>query len=113
MTRRLTWMVAVAAMAAPAARAQDYKVELSGTVREFQFSNPHCYIQLSVPNDRGGIDEWAVEMGAPSHLRGAGWKKSTLKAGDRVRVTIAPLRDGRRGGELVRISTPDGRSLLS
>lgn len=122
MTLRISTIgIAAAALVAGSAQAHHSRamfdlqrqVELSGTVREFQFSNPHCYIQLSVPNDRGGIDEWAVEMGAPSHLRGAGWKKSTLKAGDRVRVTIAPLRDGRRGGELVRISTPDGRSLLS
>jgi len=87
-------------------------VELTGTVREFQFTNPHCYIQLVVRNDRGIEEEWSVEMGAPSHLRGAGWKKSTLKAGDRIRVTIAPLRNGRRGGELVRATTADGRSLV-
>ena len=51
--------------------------------------------------------------GAPSHLRGAGWKKTTLKAGNRIKVTIAPLRNGSRGGELVSATTVDGRSLVS
>ena len=88
-------------------------VELTGTVREFQFTNPHCYIQLLVTNASGAQEEWSVEMGAPSHLRGAGWKKSTLKAGDRIKVTIAPLRNGGRGGELVSATTVDERSLLS
>ena len=88
-------------------------VELTGTVREFQFTNPHCYIQLLVTNSRGAQEEWSVEMGAPSHLRGAGWKKTTLRSGDRIKVTIAPLRNGSRGGELVSATTVDGGSLVS
>ena len=84
---------------------------LTGTVREFQFTNPHCYIQLQVRNARGVEEEWSVEMGAPTHLRGRGWKRTTLKPGDRVTVTIAPLRNGGRGGELRRITTADGQPL--
>ena len=85
-------------------------VTLTGTVRAFQFTNPHCYIQLSVPGS-GRVVEWSIEMGAPSHLRGRGWKRSTLQAGDAVRVTIAPLRDGKPGGELLNITTADGQPL--
>ena len=85
-------------------------VTLTGTVRAFQFTNPHCYIQLSVPGS-GRVVEWSIEMGAPSHLRDRGWKRTTLQAGDQVRVTVAPLRDGKPGGELLTITTPDGQPL--
>jgi len=88
-------------------------VTLTGTVREFQFTNPHAYIQLVVRDESGQQVEWSIEMGAPTHLRGRGWKKTTLKAGDRVTVTIAPLRNGRNGGELRSVTTPDGKPLVT
>ena len=86
-------------------------VSLTGTVRTFQFRNPHCYIQLVVKNDQGVDEEWSVEMGAPMHLRDGGWKKNTLQAGDRIKVTVAPLRGGRHGGELRTATAEDGRPL--
>ena len=67
------------------------------------------------PWDQPGVGRLAMVTGpegAPIYLMNRGWKKSTLKAGDRIRVTIAPLRNGRRGGELVRATTADGRSLV-
>ena len=65
---------------------------LSGTVREFQWHNPHCYIQLIVPSADGGPDEeWSLEMGAPMYLYNLGWRPSTLKPGDRIAVKVAPL----------------------
>lgn len=109
---------AVVAMLAGSAQAHHSRamfdpqrpVTLTGTVRAFQFTNPHCYIQMSVPASGEDV-EWSVEMGAPSHLRGRGWKRSTLKAGDEVRVTLAPLRSGRPGGELISITAADGQPL--
>jgi hypothetical protein len=84
---------------------------LSGTVREFQWTNPHCYIQLVVKNAQGQDEEWSLEMGAPIYLYNAGWRRSTVKAGDRLDVTIAPLRNGDKGGLLLKALTPDGRAL--
>jgi hypothetical protein len=72
---------------------------LAGTVREFQFNNPHCYIQLLVTDATGGVTEWSIEMGAPTHLFRAGWKPNTLKVGDKISVTLTPLRNGGNGGE--------------
>lgn len=86
-------------------------VELSGTVREFQWTNPHCYIQLMVTNAQGLDEEWSIEMGPPHSLRERGWGKYAIKPGDRVKVTIAPLRKGGRAGELATISRPDGSPL--
>lgn len=73
-------------------------VTLTGTVREFQFTNPHCFIQLLVPNAQGLPEEWSIEMGAPAHLMRDGWKPHTLNPGDKITVTIFPTRDGSKGG---------------
>ena len=84
---------------------------LQGTVREFQWSNPHCYVQLRVKNDKGVEEEWSLEMGAPMYLYNKGWRPSTLKPGDALTVTLAPLRKGGRGGLLLQATTSDGRQL--
>jgi hypothetical protein len=89
---------------------QTKTVTLSGTVRQFQWTNPHCYIQLTV--DGGGRTvEWNVEMGAPVYLYNRGWRPSTLKAGDRVRITAAPLRSGANGGLVLTVVSLDGKTL--
>ena len=85
---------------------------LSGTVREFQWHNPHCYIQLMVPSANGGPDEeWSLEMAAPMYLYNLGWRPSTLKPGDRIGVTIAPLRNGEKGGLVSEAATADGKPI--
>jgi hypothetical protein len=84
-------------------------VTLTGTVRQFQWTNPHSYIQLVVKNDQGQDEEWSLEMAAPTYLYNLGWRPSTLKAGDRVTVTIAPLRKGGNGGLVLKAETADGK----
>lgn len=84
---------------------------ITGTVRQFQFTNPHCYVQVVVRGPSGEDEEWSVEMGAPSHLLGRGWGRQTFKPGDRVTIVLSPLRDGSRGGELVSATTADGKPL--
>lgn len=90
---------------------QTRTVELTGTVREFQWSNPHCYIQLLVRDEKGQEQEWSLEMGAPMYLYNRGWRPSTVKPGDRLKVKLSPLRKGGPGGLLVEATTEDGRSL--
>jgi len=87
---------------------QTQKVTLTGTVREFQWTNPHSYIQLVVKNDQGQDEEWSLEMAAPTYLYNRGWRPSSIKAGDALTVTIAPLRKGGRGGLLLQAATVDG-----
>jgi hypothetical protein len=72
-------------------------VTLLGTVKDFQWSNPHVFIDLLVPGE-SGVSIWSVEMTSPSHLVRNGWKPTTLKPGDQVSIVIHPLRDGRTGG---------------
>ncbi len=86
----------------------DKSVTLSGTVKSFQWTNPHCWIQLLVPGDSGSV-EWSVEMGSPSLLFRAGWKPGTLKTGEKITVVIHPMRDGTPGGLFVSAAGADGK----
>lgn len=83
-------------------------ITLTGTVKEFQWVNPHSWIQLMVTDVSGAVVEWSVEMSAPSSLVRQGWKPKMLKAGDQVTVTAHPLRDGRPGGSFVSAILADG-----
>ena len=95
----------------PSMFAGDKELTLSGTVREFQWSNPHSYIQLIVKPADGPEQEWSLEMGANAYLYNLGWRPSTVKAGDRLTVKVRPLRNGTAGGLLVEAMTPDGQRL--
>ncbi|HEY6454714.1 MAG TPA: DUF6152 family protein [Steroidobacteraceae bacterium] len=87
-------------------------VTLSGTVKLFQWTNPHSFIQLLVPSETGTI-EWSVEMGSPGSLYRGGWRPGTLKPGDKIKVVIHPNRDGTAGGLLKAAVAADGRRLGS
>jgi hypothetical protein len=79
---------------------------VTGTVREFQWTNPHVFIELTV-TEKSGSSNFSIETSAPGVLRAHGWKFNSLKAGDKVVAKIHPLKDGRRGGGLISI-TKDG-----
>ena len=83
---------------------------LSGTVKEFQWTNPHCWIQLEVP-DAQGMKEWSIEMGSPSVLFRGGWRPKSLQVGDRITVLIHPLRDGTTGALFVSATRADGSAI--
>ncbi len=80
---------------------------LTGTVKTFQWTNPHCWIQLVVSGQQGPT-EWSVEMGSISQLFQGGWRQSTVKVGDKITVVIHPLRDGTAGGLYVSALGEDG-----
>jgi len=92
---------------------KDHKVTLTGTVRVFQWTNPHAYIQLSVPDAKGNSEEWSLEMAAPLYLQQRGWRPSTLKAGDQLTVTVSPLRSmpKRKGGLVLTATGADGKPI--
>ena len=84
---------------------------LTGNVTDFQWSNPHVYIEVDVPDDKGAVTHWSVEMGSPSILMQSGWKFSSIKKGDKISVVINPLKNGQQGGFLTKATLPDGRVL--
>jgi len=90
------------------------EVTLVGTVKEFDWTNPHCWIQVLVPdpNDpKAPPVEWGVEMGAPFQLLRHGWKPDSVKPGDKISVVVNPLRDGRTAGQIVSAFGADGKPI--
>ena len=84
---------------------------LAGVVREFQWTNPHSWIQLNVPDGKGGQVEWAIEGNSPNILVRQGFTSKTLKPGDRITVVVHPLKDGSPGASLVSVTLADGTVL--
>ena len=84
---------------------------ITGTVTEFQWTNPHSYIEIDVPDDGGTIKHWSIEMGSPSILQQSGWKFSSLKKGDKATLAINPLKTGLAGGFLNTATLPNGKVL--
>lgn len=86
--------------------------ELTGTVKEFQFTNPHAWIQVMVETRPGEAPkEWSVEWGSPNQLSRQGIRPSTFKPGARVTMRIHPMRDGSAAGNFVAAKFDDGRTV--
>jgi hypothetical protein len=87
------------------------RVTITGTVTAFEWTNPHTYIEIDVPDDKGAVKHWSIELGSPSILQQSGWKFSSLKKGDKATLIISPLKSGQSGGFLYNATLPDGRVL--
>jgi hypothetical protein len=87
------------------------EVTVTGTIKQFQWTNPHAYIQLMAKDSAGKDVEWSMEMGAPMYLYARGWRPSSLKAGMRVSVVLSPLRNGKPGGVVRDVTTADGKKI--
>jgi hypothetical protein len=85
----------------------DRQVTLQGTVQEFQWTNPHAWVILTVDR-KGRAEQWAIEMNGPNGLARQGWRPKTLTPGMPVTLTVHPLRDGTNGGQFMEITLPDG-----
>ena len=85
-----------------------------GTVKTFQWTNPHVVLWILVQPEAGGAaQEWSIETTSPGVLTRTGWTRQSLKAGDRVSVTFSPLRDGSHGGGLNSVTLLDtGQKLV-
>ena len=80
------------------------EVMLEGTVKEFQWTNPHTWVQLLVKDSSGKEVEWSIEGASPNNLARFGWTRNSLKSGDHVLAVVHPLKDGSIGGSLVKIT---------
>lgn len=83
-------------------------VQLTGTVKEWRFTNPHCLIVLEVAGDAGETEVWTLEGSNTSLLIRRGWTPLTLEPGDRITVTVRPLRSGVTGGNYGNVRWEDG-----
>jgi hypothetical protein len=89
----------------------DHTIEktITGTVTNFSFRNPHVFLYVDVKGEDGKVVNWAVEMSNIQNTIRSGIKGTTFKAGDTIKVTMNPLRDGRPGGNFTAITTADGK----
>ena len=85
---------------------------LEGTVSEFQWTNPHAFIEMDVSTG-GATQHWSIELNSPNNLKRQGWTRTALKRGDRISLRMNPLRDGSHGGLFLDVKLPDGRTLDS
>lgn len=86
-------------------------VTVKGVVSKVEWKNPHVFIFVAVPDDKGGTKQYAIECNSPNVLMRTGWKAGTLKAGDSVAISLYPLRDGRPGGLLDTVTLANGETL--
>ncbi len=94
-----------------AAFDRERSVVLTGTVKEFQWTNPHAWIQVLVPEGESGQKEWSIECGSPNMMTRQGWKSRTLKAGDKIALVMHPMVNGSPSGSLVSVTLADGQVL--
>jgi hypothetical protein len=118
--RKVLWSVVMAAALvapalahhSPAAFDRTKEVILVGTVKEFRWQNPHTWIEINVPDAKGKVVLWGVELTSPTYLVRAGWKSNIIKPGDKVTIVVNPVRSGEPSGIFVSLMLADGRELL-
>ena len=118
-TLRLVFVVLVLATVQPglfghhsAAMFDNTKVvEISGTIKEFQWTNPHVWIQVNVQAPSGVREEWSIEGGGPNTLSRQGWRPTSFKAGETVGFRVNPMRDGTHAGLFIGAKFSDAKTL--
>lgn len=84
---------------------------ITGIVKKVNWTNPHTWIWIDVSNEKGGTDTWGVEGMSPNYLARRGWTRETIKPGDKLSITIYPMKDGEAGGMFLNAKRPDGEVL--
>jgi hypothetical protein len=84
-------------------------ITTKGTVKEFEWTNPHSWLRVMVADKATGKElQWAFEMSSPATMKGLGMTPDTVKPGDVVTVSYHPLKDGSRGGQFMQALLPNG-----
>lgn len=112
--------IAAAAFAAPAFAHHSFamfdatkNITVDGTVKEFEWTNPHSWLRVMVKDEKTGKPVmWALEMSSPARLTTMGMHADSVKAGDTVSVTFHPMRDGTRGGQFLQATLPGGKAVI-
>src|SRR3954470_13986871 len=85
-------------------------VEITGTIKEFQFKNPHTWIQVVVENGKTEPVEWSLEWGAPNSLGRQGYRPSTFPPGAKVTMRLHPMKNGAPAGTFIAAKFTDGKT---
>lgn len=86
---------------------------LEGTVYKFEWSNPHVWLWVSVAGEAGATTVWGLESGAPTQLKREGLAWDSCKAGEKITVTLRPMKNGETGGHLISATFADGHQYRS
>ena len=89
----------------------DKEITLKGTVTEWLWFNPHCFLKFDVKDDSGALKNWAVEAGNPTDMSKRGWTRLAFKPGDAVTVTLQPVKTGAPVGRIRKVVLADGQTL--
>ncbi|MFT3906356.1 MAG: DUF6152 family protein [Steroidobacteraceae bacterium] len=86
---------------------------VTGTVKKFEWTNPHTWIVLMVENGQGQAEEWRFEGAPPVNMIRDGWNEDSLHAGDKVVLSYHPRKDGTHSGSFAGVSTLDGKPIVT
>jgi hypothetical protein len=90
----------------------DKELTMKGTVTEWLWANPHCFLKYDTKDDAGNAAHWAVEVSNPTDMVRRGWSKHSLKPGDEVTLTVRPAKNGAPVGQLLKVVLPNGQTLI-
>jgi hypothetical protein len=105
--------VPVAAHHGAAALDTGKEITLKGTVTEWIWSNPHCFLQFDAKDASGTVRNWAVETQNPTAMTQRGFSRTLFKAGDEVTVIIEPVKNGQPIGRLLTVVLANGQKLVA
>jgi hypothetical protein len=87
------------------------ELTLKGSVTEWVWANPHCFLKFDAKDDTGTVRNWAVEVSNPTDMTRLGWARTSFKGGDEVTVTLQPVKSGAPIGRLRSVVLPNGQTL--
>jgi hypothetical protein len=89
----------------------DREITLKGTVTEWLWANPHCFLKFDAKDDTGTVRSWVVETSNPPDMTIRGWRRTSFKAGDQVTVTLQPFKNGAPVGRIRKVVLANGETL--
>ena len=87
------------------------KVVIKGTITEWLWANPHCWLKVDVKDDKGNVVNWVGETNNAADMIEKGWSKQTFKVGDQVTVTMEPVKNGKPAGKVLEVVLANGETL--
>jgi uncharacterized protein DUF6152 len=89
------------------------EITLKGSVTEWIWANPHCFLKFDAKDDSGNVRSWAVETQNPVSMTSRGWSRNSFKFGDVVTVTLEPVKNGAPVGRILHVILPSGEKLIA
>jgi hypothetical protein len=89
------------------------EITLKGSVTEWIWSNPHCFLKFNARDDTGTVRNWVVETQNPTTMTLRGWSRTAFRFGDEVTVTVEPVKNGEPVGRILHVILPNGQKLIA